>query len=115
MTKRKTGVEYWFQQAQPGESFVYYTGCGFKADGGKPAERHCDKPEDAKLAWQLAIAGVATLTQKRIGPFRFEYIITKGKFEPLDRALPIRGCRLKGDGTIVEAVETPPEARHAAA
>lgn len=115
MTKKKSGLEWWLQTAQPGESFTYYIGCGFQNDEGRPALRHVDKPEDAKLAWQLAIAGAATLTQKRIGPFRFEYRLTLGKFEPLDRAFPIRGCRVKPDGTIVEAIETPPEARHASA
>ena len=106
MTRSKSTLEYWLQTAKPGESFVYHVGHPLTGADGKAVDRHAEKSECAKLAWQLAIAGAGALTQRRIGPEMFQYRVTMGRFEKLDRAFPIRGARVKGDGSIVEAVET---------
>lgn len=102
----------WTQTAKPRESCVYFRGVMTLDDDGRPRE----KPEVAAVAWRLAIAGAAGLTQRRTGEIVelggrrmpvMEYIITLGAFKPLYPSFPYPSGALDKNGRIVPGASKP--------
>jgi hypothetical protein len=69
----------WIGYALPGERVKYYVGSLANAitEGRDPELKSV-----AKLVQEAAAGGVVLLTQKRTGPFEFEYFVTKARPEP---------------------------------
>lgn len=60
------------RNARPGETIVYYTGLLLADRGTNP-----DLQDLARAAWQAYQDGDVCLTQRRLGPYVYEYLATK--------------------------------------
>lgn len=73
----------WLATAQPGSSFVYYTG-NLGEDRARAAKKFAPKKlaapqalRDAQQAWNAYSEGLVHLTQRRLGDNLFAYIATR--------------------------------------
>ena len=73
---------YWLKGANRRERAVYYRGFLMRdreilVHNGVTADRFPPKIKTALMAWKAHLNGTVKLTQKKIGPFEYEYIATK--------------------------------------
>jgi len=65
----------------PGAQFVYFTGelSRTRQRVAMNLEQRPPELDDAADAWEMHKAGAVALTQRRVGPHRFEYLATRTK------------------------------------
>lgn len=66
----------WAKTAKAGERFEYFRG---SVAGTRSAYPWLSSLADANKAWNLAMSGQFTLTQRKLGPGIYGYVITKLK------------------------------------
>lgn len=73
---------YWLKGANRGERVVYYNGFLLRdreilIKNGLSPDRFPSKIKAAIMVWKAYLNGAVKLTQRKRGPFEYEYIATK--------------------------------------